>query len=310
MSAEPTSPNYLRPEVLAGISDLELRARYVVEGFVSGMHRSPYHGYSVEFDQYKEYVAGDDVRHLDWRVYGRSDRFFIKQYEEETNLRAHIVLDCSGSMRYPEHRPEAGRLTKFEYAATLAASLAYLLIYQQDAAGLTLFDDEIRANLPPLSNQGHLRALISQIDRTRLERPTDSKLLLSDLPAKLARRSMVIIVSDFLTDEADVVRALERIRFANHEVLVMHVLDHDEREFPFQDNTLFEGLESPELQSLVDPQTLRTGYLEAVNGFISRLRGACTKSRIDYIGLSTTESLDVALRGFLASRMRVLRTKT
>lgn len=310
MSAEPTPKNYLRPDVLAKISDLELRARQVVEGFVSGMHRSPYHGYSVEFDQYKEYVAGDDVRHLDWRVYGRSDRFFIKQYEEETNLRAHILLDCSGSMRYPEQRAEAGRLTKFEYAATLAASLAYLLVYQQDAAGLLMFDDEIRANLPPLSNQGHLRALISQIDSARLDRPTHSRMLLTDLPPKLSRRSMAIVISDLLADETDVMKAFERIRFAHHEVLVLHVLDHDEREFPFQDNTLFEGLEAPELQTLIDPQTLRTGYLEAVNGFIARIRAACTKDRIDYVGVSTTEPLDVALRGFLAARMRVLRTRS
>lgn len=298
---------YLKPEVLARISDLELRARYVVEGFVSGMHRSPYHGYSVEFSQYKEYAPGDDLRHLDWRVFGRSDRFFIKQYEEETNLRTHILLDCSGSMRYPEQDLRAGRMTKFEYAATLAASLAYLLVFQQDAAGLLLFDDAIRANLPPLSNQAHLHSIISQIEQARLDRPSDAKLLMGELASKLTRRSLVILVSDLLTNPDELTEALERLRFARHEVLVFHVLDQDEREFPFLDNTLFEGLEASDLQMLVDPQSLRRGYLDALEGFIDRLRSACTNARIEYVGLSTGEPLDVALRGFLAARMRFVK---
>ncbi|MFQ5410753.1 MAG: DUF58 domain-containing protein [Phycisphaerae bacterium] len=302
----PDAKNYLNPEILANISDLELRARFVVEGFVSGMHRSPYHGYSVEFAQHKEYVHGDDIRHLDWRVYGRSDRFYIKQYEEETNLRAHILLDCSTSMRYPEHEQAAGRLTKFEYAATLAASLAYLLIQQQDAAGLILFDNRIRIDLPPLSNQAHLKSILGHIDRARLDQPTDSHPLFARLASKLQRRSLVIVISDLLADRDDVIEGLERIRFANHEVVVMHVLDHDERTFPFQENTLFEGLEVPDQQLMVDPQSLRRGYLDALDGFISMIRGACTDHQIDYVGLSTKDRLDVALRAYLAARMHLL----
>ncbi|HWL93273.1 MAG TPA: DUF58 domain-containing protein [Phycisphaerae bacterium] len=306
--ANPTgSAKYLRPDVLARISGLELRARHVVEGFVSGMHRSPYHGYSVEFSQYKEYSPGDDLRHLDWRVFGRSDRFFVKQYEEETNLRAHLVLDCSGSMRYPDQEKEAGRLTKFEYAATLAASLAYLLVYQQDAVGLLLFDNAVRANLPALSNQAHLHSIIGQIERARLENPSDAGMLFDVLASKLTRRSLVVVISDLLTDEAALTKVLERLRYARHEVLVFHVLDHDEREFPFLENTQFEGLETPDTQLLVDPQALRTGYLDALNQFIGRLRTACTNARIEYVGLSTTEPLDVALRAFLAARMRVMK---
>lgn len=307
--SETTALKYLRPEVLAKIGDLELRARHVVEGFISGMHRSPYQGYSVEFAQYKEYSPGDDLRHLDWRVYGRSDRFFVKQYEEETNLRAHILLDCSASMRYPEQDLSAGRMTKFEYAATLAASLGYLMVHQQDAAGLVLFDEEVRVNMPALSNQVHLRELIEQIDQARLERGTNGKRLFADLAGKLARRSLVIVISDLLADAEDVASALERIRFANHEVLVLHVLDYDEREFPFQDNTLFEGIESPGLHALVDPQTLRSGYLSALDAHVSRLRSRCTNSRIDFVELSTKDPLDVALRGFLAARMKRMKTK-
>lgn len=310
------STRYLRPEVLSKIGDLELRARYVVEGFVSGLHRSPYQGYSVEFAQHKEYVAGDDIRHLDWRVYGRTDRFYIKQFEEETNLRTHILLDCSGSMRYPDadtsrSRGAGGgeRLSKFEYAATVAASLAFLLIHQQDAVGLMLFDDQVRVDLPPLSNQSHLKAITSQIDGARLEAPTEAKALFADVAAKLRRRSMVILISDLLADTADVINGLERMRFADHEVIVMHVMDHDERTFPFQDNTLFEGLET-DLRLTVDPQALRRSYLEAVEAFISQIRGACLNSGIDYVGLSTRDTLDVALRSYLASRQHRVKAKS
>jgi len=300
---------YLRPDVLAQIGDLELRARYVVEGFVSGLHRSPYHGYSVEFAQHKEYVAGDDIRHLDWRVYGRTDRFYIKQFEEETNLRTHILLDCSASMRYPEQRPSAGRLNKFEYAATVAASLAYLLVHQQDAVGLMLFDDRVQTDLPPLSNRRHLQSIISRIEQARVEAPTEAKALLSEVAGKLHRRSLVILISDLLADASDVIAGLERIRFAGHEVVVMHVLDKDERTFPFQDNTLFEGLEAPDIQLMVDPQSLRSSYLSALEAFIGRIRGACMNSRIDYVGLSTSEGLDVALRSYLASRMHMIKAR-
>lgn len=302
--------SYLQPEVLSKIGDLEFRARHVVEGFVSGMHRSPYHGFSVEFAQHKEYVPGDDIRHLDWRVFGRTNRFYIKQFEEETNLRTHILLDCSSSMRYPEHDVDTGRMTKFEYAATLAASLGYLLTQQQDAVGLITFDHEVRSDLPPLTSQAHLKSMIAQIDHVRLEKPTESRALFTQLAGKLHRRSLVIVISDLLADPKDVIPGLERIRFANHEVVVMHVLDHDEREFPFQDNTLFEGLEAPELQLLVDPQSLRSGYLEAMNAFITKIRSACTNSRIDYVGLSTKDALDVALRSYLAARMHMIKSRS
>lgn len=300
---------YLRPEVLANISDLEFRARSVVAGFVSGMHRSPYHGYSVEFAQHREYVPGDDIRHLDWRVYGKSNRFYIKQFEEETNLRCLIVLDCSSSMRYPDHAAGSGRMTKFEYGATLAASLAYLLIHQQDAVGLALFDDDIRASVPALSNYAHVRSLIDHIDRARLDRPTRSTAMFERIAAELPSRGVVVVVSDLLANVDDVLAGLRRFRYGDRDVIVMHVLDHDEREFPFQDNTMFEGLEAPELRLLADPQSLRKVYLEAVNAFIARIRSACTNQRIDYVGLSTVDPLDVALRSYLASRAHMIKAR-
>lgn len=305
--------NYLRPDVLARIGGLELRARTVVEGIISGMHRSPYHGFSVEFSQHREYVPGDDLRHLDWRVYGKSDRFYVKQYEEETNLRAHILVDCSSSMRYPDHRQDAGatpRMTKFDYAATLAASLAYLLVNQGDAVGLMLFDDQVRLTMPSYSNFAHLQAVIAQLESALLERPTEAKAVFPQLAAQLHRRSIVVLVSDLLAELDDVIRGIERLQQGNHEVIVMHVLDQDEREFPFLENTLFEGLEAPDLQLLTDPQSLRTGYMEALNAFLTELRAACVNRRVEYVGLSTADPLDVALRGYLAKRAHWIKART
>ncbi|HKQ50025.1 MAG TPA: DUF58 domain-containing protein [Phycisphaerae bacterium] len=300
---------FLRPEVLAKIGGLEFRARQVVEGFIGGMHRSPYHGYSVEFAEHREYVPGDDLRHLDWRVYGKSDRYYVKQYEEETNLRAHVLLDCSSSMRYPEHATSTGRMTKFEYAATVAASLAYLLIHQQDAVGLMLFDDDLRSHLPPSSNHAHLQAILAQLERARLERPTQTRALFTKLAGQLPRRSIAILISDLLSDVEEVVEGIEMLRHGNHEVIVLHVLDHDEREFPFQDNTLFEGLEAPDLAVTADPQSLRSEYLSVLGAFIERIRTACTNSRIDYVGLSTADPLDVALRRYLAQRAHLIKAR-
>jgi uncharacterized protein (DUF58 family) len=303
----PESRSYFDPDVLARISDLELRARLVVEGIVSGMHRSPYQGYSIEFAQHKEYVPGDDIRHLDWRVYGKSDRFYIKQFEEESDLRAHILVDCSSSMRYPEQDLSAGRMTKFEYAATLAASLAYLLVHQQDAVGLVLFDDGIKSQTPPLSNHAHLRSILHQLEHARLVNPTGTGALFTTLASHLHRRSIVILISDLLGDAETMIRGIEHIRHARHEVIVMHVLDADEREFPFMDNTLFEGLEAPDLQLYTDPQSLRTGYLAALGEFIQKMRTTCENHRVDFVELSTKDSLDIAIRAYLAARSHMIK---
>ncbi len=304
-----SATHYLRPDVLSRISDLEFRARSVMEGFVSGIHRSPYQGQSVEFAQHREYVPGDDIRHLDWRVYGKTNRFYIKQFEEETNLRCQILLDCSSSMRYPEHSAGSDRMTKFEYAATVAACLAYLLVHQQDAVGLTLFDSDLRTNIPPLSSLAHLRSLIGHMERARLEQPTESNAMFRRIAAQLPARGVIVVVSDLLADVEDVLTGLRRFREPDRDVIVMHVLDEDERVFPFQDNTLFEGLEHADLRVFADPQSLRTAYLEAVNGFIARVRSACVNHRIDYVGLSTTDALDVALRSYLAARAHLIKAR-
>lgn len=298
----PDYAKYLDPEVLTRISRLELRARMVVEGFVSGMHRSPYQGFSVEFASHREYAPGDDIRHIDWRLFARGDRLYIKQYEEETNLQTHILLDCSRSMAYPEH-DHGGWRNKYDYAATMAASLIYLLMMQQDACGLVLFDRAIREQIPPTSRTAQLQTMIERIEANPPSESTDMKMTLDRMAEQLRRRGLVVIISDLLSDVDAMIAGLQRLRHAGHDVIVLHVLDHDELTFPFSENTLFEGLEQTDLQLLTDPQSLRASYLRIVEAFIGRLRSACADSRIDYALLSTHDPPDAVLAAYLASRM-------
>ncbi len=303
------SNGYFRPEVISKISRLELRARHVVEGFVSGLHQSPYKGFSVEFADHREYAPGDDVRHIDWRLYAKVDRFYIKEYEVETNLRTYLLLDCSKSMAYPEH-PGTHRMTKWDYAATLAASLAHLLVHQQDGAGIMLFDGRVRDQLPVSASRASLPNLAAVIERNRPDERTELKALLPHIAERIPHRSMVVLISDLLTDINDILAGLQRFRFGRHDVLVMHVLDHDELEFPFTDRTLFEGMEHLGLEIMTDPQSLRRAYLDAVQSFISQIRAACLNHKVDYALLSTNDPLDVALTRYLANRMHRLRSKT
>jgi len=307
--SEQAAYSLLDPEVLGKISRLELRARQVVEGFVSGMHKSPYKGHSVEFANHRAYVAGDDIRHIDWRLYGKADRFFIKEYEEETNMRVHFLVDCSGSMAYPDH-PGTGRMTKWTYAATVAASLAHMLVRQQDAVGLTLFDTDVRLSLPPSTNRASLHTFVASLEENSPRESTDVKGVLSRIAGSVPRRGMVVVLSDLLAGVDEIVEGLHRLRHIGHDVLVLHVLDHDELEFPFTDRTLFEGMEVPGVEVLTDPQSLRGSYLSALRGFTSQVRGACLDRRIDYALISTADPLDVALTTFLATRMRRQRAKT
>lgn len=291
----------MRPDVLNRIARLELRARMVVEGFIAGLHRSPYQGFSVEFASHREYVPGDDIRHIDWRIVGRSDRFFIKQYEEETNLRVFVLLDASASMGYPDPPPR-DRLSKWDYAATAAASLAYLVIRQQDAAGLMLFDHRIRQEMPPTTHRARLRALIETIERNRPAEGTDVRMLLRDLAERVPHRSLVVLISDLLTDVDEVLAGLDRLRYRGHDVIVLHVLDRDEIEFPFAGQVRFEGLEPPSLEVRVDPQSLRRSYLRALEEYLERLRSGCAAREVDYCLASTAEPLGGVLTAYLARR--------
>ena len=260
------------------------------------MHRSAYHGYSVEFAEHRQYVAGDDIRHIDWRLFGRADRFYIKQYEEETNLRCNILVDVSRSMDYGE-----GDQNKFEYACSIAATLAYLLVRQRDAVGLVTFDHKIRDRLPSATGQVQLSNFISILEASRPDGITDVKVLFHRLAEELRRRSMVVLISDLLTDIDDVILGIEHIGLARHELIVMHLLHDDELNFPFVENVFFEGLEeSAEL--LTDPQTLRESYLEAVKRFSERVKSACLDHGVDYIAINTSDPLEVVLSRYLSSR--------
>jgi uncharacterized protein (DUF58 family) len=290
------SARFLNPEVIAGLRGLELRARTVVAGVISGMHRSVYRGQSVEFAQHRPYAAGDDLRHIDWRVFGRQDRLFIKQYEEETNLNCNLLLDVSRSMAYG-----SGPLNKFEYAACLAASLAYLLVRQSDAVGLLTFDHEVRWKLPATTGRVQLTNVISLLEDSTPSGTTNVKILFHQLAEELRRRSLVVLISDLLTDAADVVAGLEHICYAGHELVVLHVMDDHEWNFPFVENTFFEGLED-EHRLLADPQSLRNSYLAAVRRFTARVRAVCLKHRADYVPVNTRDPLDAVLTGYLSHR--------
>ena len=282
----PNSGRYLLPEVIARLRGLDLRARMVVAGVLSGMHRSVYHGQSVEFAEHRPYVAGDDIRRIDWRLYGRKDRFFIKQYEEETNLRCNVLLDASRSMAYG-----SGPLNKFDYAACLAAALAYLLVRQHDAVGLITFDHEVRRKLPATTGRPQLANVISLLEASQPAGSTNVKILFHQLAEELRRRSLVVLISDLLADTQDVLAGLEHICYSGHELVLLHVMDDDEWNFPFVENTLFEGLEE-EQRLLADPQALRASYLEAVRDFCARVRAVCLKHRADYVPVNTRQPLD------------------
>ena len=296
---------YLDPKVLSKITRLDLQARLVVEGFVAGMHRSPFHGFSVEFASHREYVPGDDIKHIDWKVQARTDRYYIKQYEEETNLKATFILDASESMHYGTG-DGSGRMSKYTYAAAATASLAFLLLQQQDAVGLAIFDEVLRSHTPASANPNQIKSIVHAMDIVELKAKTSIEEICHALAEKIARRGMVCLVSDLFTDLEGVIRALEHFRHYDHEVMVLHIMDEDELTFPFQGNTMFRGLEETG-RLLVDPRALRNGYLEAVDEFCRQVQRRCVAGRIDYKRISTADRLDAALLAFLAARAAAVR---
>lgn len=290
---------FLHPETIAKISRLDMRAKHVVEGFISGMHRSPFFGHSIEFVQHREYVTGDDIRHLDWKVWSKTDRYYIKQYEEETNLRCNLVVDVSESMHYGR-----GALNKYEYACTIGACLAYLLIRQQDATGLMTFDSDLRQMLPTRSNQMHMDAICKSMDVSRPKEKTDIEAILRRVAESVSARGMVVIISDLLVDRPALFRGLEMLLHRRHDVLLFHVLDDDEMTFPFAGSTRFEGMEEmPHL--LCDPRALRASYLEALEEYLVEVRRGCARKGVDYALVRTNDYLDAVLSKFLHHRMAV-----
>ena len=294
----PAKPNYLDPRVLTKIHRLDLRARLIVEGFMSGQHRSPFHGFSVEFASHREYAPGDELKHLDWKVFSRTDRHYVKQYEQETNLVAYLLLDASESMRY---RGANSPMSKFDYAACAAAALGFLINQQQDAVGLATFDEELRKFIPASTSPVQLQNLVHEFEVTEPVRKTRVEKIFHDLAEKLNKKEMIILLSDLFVPLDDLFDGLAHFRHRKHEVLVLHVMDDDERQFPFEGNILFRGLESlPQL--MVEPRSLRKVYLETVNRFCTETKRRCAAQHIDYRLISTNEMLDVVLASFLAAR--------
>jgi uncharacterized protein (DUF58 family) len=289
--------SYFDPLVLAKISTMSLRARYVVEGVLSGLHESPYRGYSVEFAEHREYAPGDEIRRIDWKAYGKFDRYFIKEYEEETNLRATIFLDTSASMAYGSRG-----LRKFDYGCYLAASMAYLMLRQGDYVGLVTFDAQVLRYIPPRSGLQHLQALMSHLEAIQPEGETHLDLALREIAGKVTKRGMIMVISDLFDNPETVLRVLKYFRHRRNEVMVFHVLDHNELEFPFERLTVFEDMEDPTARVLSDPRTIREAYLQQIHAFIDDYQQACRRELIDYNCFPTTTPLDVALTRYLARR--------
>ena len=292
----PDSKKYLRPEVTQRIRRLELKARRVVEGFLSGMHRSPYFGQSIEFLQHRQYMPGDEIRHIDWKVYARQDRLHIKQYEEETNLRLTMVVDCSASMSYGE-----GEANKFDFAASIAASLAYLTLRQKDGCGLVTFDTEVRQSLPAKSNQLQLVNILRLLEEVGADGRTDLVRVAKQVGQAIPRRGLVVIISDLLGIDS-LIEGLRVLRSRGHDVVLFHTLHDDEIDFPFNGASRFEGLESEDFLNC-NPRALREGYLEALNEFLHSTRQACGRLSIDYIQIRTSDPLDAMLARFLSRRL-------
>jgi len=302
-------PDYMRlldPEALAKVHRLELIARGVVEGFVSGKHKSPYKGFSVEFAEHnRQYVPGDDMRDLDWRVYGKSDRYYVKQYIEETNLRATILVDASGSMKYvgsqaAKHSGE--RLSKFRYAQYLTASLAHLMIHQQDAVGLVTFDTELRRYIPARSRSSHLRVLLAELNATAPGEETALAPIFHDVAERINRRGLVVIISDLFDELDPLLQALHHFRYRKHEVLLLHVVAEEELTFPFDQWSVFKDLERGSRRVQLDPRSVRAEYLDRVRKHIRRLEMGCGQMGVDYVPTVTNQPFDVALAQYLAHR--------
>lgn len=292
-----TNKNYFDPKVLAGISNLALRARWVVEGLMSGIHRSRAKGFSVEFEEHREYSPGDEIRRIDWKALGKFDRYYIKEYEDETNLRAYLLLDASASMNYA-----SDGITKFDYACTLTASLAYLILKQQDAAGVVTFSNRIESFVPPRAKRDYLIQILHALENRGPAGETNVAKILEEIAGQIKRRGLVVLVSDLLDDPEQILNGLRQFRFRGNDVIVFHLLDQAELELPFKGNILFEDLEATNLQVITDPRAIRTTYRQVVQEFITNMRQQCHDNAIDYQLLSTATPLDRALASYLSWR--------
>lgn len=298
---------YLEPKTLARISGLDLRARLIVEGLMTGMHRSPYQGISVEFAQHRPYVAGDDTRHVDWKVFGRSDKIYLKQYLEETNLHLICVVDASESMGYSSiNGGDGSTWSKYDHATAIAASLSYMAIQQQDSAGLAVFDNELKKYFKPSNLPGQWKIITHELTMIPRLKKTNTGRILDQLAEKLNHRSLIVILSDFFDDIESIKKGLRHLRYKRHEMMVFQILDPMEIDFSFDDVTLFKGMEEMG-DLLTEPRALRQGYQEQLAIFTEQLKKLCRGMNIDFQRMNTGDPLDVSLSGFLATRAATIK---
>ncbi len=293
------SGHILTPDIISRLNNLSLKARFVVEGFIVGLHKSPYHGFSVEFSEHRAYGAGDEIRHVDWKLWGKTDRFFIKQFEEETNLKSYLLVDQSLSMAY-----KSKNMTKLEYAQILAASLGYLMLKQQDAVGLTLFDDRIRVNIPARSKRSHLNIILSKMQNIIAGPETTIAPVLHKTAEAIKKRGLIILISDLFDDPDKVLSGLQHFRYKGHEVIVFHVLDPQELTLDFTQRTRFRDMESGE-EIVTDPWHIQSDYQKSMEQFCDYIKSNCRQKNIDYVQLSTDLPLDMALSEYLIKRKRI-----
>ena len=289
---------YLDPLIVAKIDNMALRARLVVEGYLIGQHKSPYHGFSVEFAEHRAYGSGDEIRHIDWKLYGKTDRYYVKRYEEETNLRSYILLDTSQSMTYG-----SGAITKLEYGSYLSAALTHLMLNQRDAMGLVLFDEKIRKFIPPRAAPSHANIIMGALDKIQSANDTQIRPTLDYMAERIKKRGLVILISDLLDDPAQVLMGLNHFRHNKQEMIVFHLLDRQELEFQFGNRTKFRDLETDETIT-TEPWHIRSAYQELIEMHQRKYRLGCRNQRIDYVPLFTDQPLDLALNEYLNKRQK------
>jgi len=290
---------YLDPLAVSKLVGMELKARMVVEGFIVGLHKSPYHGFSVEFAEHRQYMPGDDIKHVDWKVYGKSDRFYIKQFEEETNLRGYILLDASASMGY-----KSDGISKLEYGSYLAASLAFLMLRQQDAPGLLVYDEKVRSYIPPKGATSHINNILKELNKIEPSNKTDAGTSFHELAERTKRRGLIIVISDLFDDPEKLIAGLKHFRHRRHEVVVFQVLDPFERNFDYKSEARFRDMETGQTL-LTNPHQIRGEYRDKMKDYIEYISRACRESLIDYHLLDTSISFDQALFGYLAKRSKL-----
>jgi uncharacterized protein (DUF58 family) len=291
---------YLNPSTISKLNSLELKARMVVEGFMVGLHKSPYHGFSVEFSQHRPYMQGDDLKNVDWKVFGKTERYFIKQYEEETNLKSHIILDTSRSMEYKS----GDNISKLNYSVILAAALTYLMIKQQDAVGLALYSEKINKLLPPKSSRTYLQEILKQLSSATAADKTNTASSLSEIAQKIKRRGLVIIISDFFDDVETVIKSLKSFSYKKNEVIVFQILDPVERSFSFGKDAIFKDMETLE-EMTTQPFQIQKAYKEAMEEFTGRIKRECLNANFDYNLIDTSMPFDTALYTYIQKRSRL-----